>query len=265
MSRPLLLQSRPQSARAAASRRDPQQADDRKAATGRRRGAAEDGRRLEAATAGADGRHRAGPRQAAGGGCCYDGQLLPLPRQRLDGRAAATGGRRRRGQRGRHNWRQRQEAATGGAQRMTATDLPAPHARRRAGAAVDPRRADLHRHRPHGWTERRRAGTDGTPGGDERMRARTAGSAAMGKKIGTLLCSAASTQPTTGKMGLGHGFAAPGSKDGSSRGQRSGMTKGGGPDLEPTMLQMDACCVDRGPKGNIYRVHETPQTLEYVK
>ena len=40
MSRPLLLQSRPQNARAASSRRDPQQADDRKAATGRRRGAA---------------------------------------------------------------------------------------------------------------------------------------------------------------------------------------------------------------------------------
>ena len=28
---------------------------------------------------------------------------------------------------------------------------------------------------------------------------------------------------------------------------------------------MEACCIDRGPKGNIYRVHETPQTLEYVK
>ena len=32
-----------------------------------------------------------------------------------------------------------------------------------------------------------------------------------------------------------------------------------------TLSQKDACCIDRGPKGNIYRVHETPQTLEYVK
>ena len=38
-----------------------------------------------------DGRHRAGPRQAAGRGCCCDGQLLPLPRQRLDGRRRCAG------------------------------------------------------------------------------------------------------------------------------------------------------------------------------
>jgi len=54
------------------------------------------------------------------------------------------------------------------------------------------------------------------------------------KKFGTLLCCFDSTGK--GKMGLGLGFAAPGSKDGSSRGQRSGMTKGGGPDLDRDLL-----------------------------
>ena len=62
------------------------------AATGGKQRTATTGRSWGAAMAGVDGRHRAGPRQAAGGGCCCDGQLLPLPRQRLDGRVAATGG-----------------------------------------------------------------------------------------------------------------------------------------------------------------------------
>ena len=192
--------------------------------------------REEAATAASGQGLRARRRCAVAAGGGRDGG-----RRRADG-ARAEGGRPRRavaeddGADGRRATGADGSAATGGGQRMATTDLPAPHARRRAGAAVDPRRADLHRHRPHGWTERRRAGTDGTPGGDGRMRAGTTGSAAMGKKIGTLLCSAASTQPTRGKMGLGLGFAAPGSKNGSSRGQHSGMTKGGGPDLDRDLL-----------------------------
>ena len=39
--------------------------------------------------------------------------------------------------------------------------------------------------------------------------------------------------------------------------------------IMPTVLfgtvTNEACYIDRGPKGNIYRVHETPQTLEYMK
>ena len=69
-------------------------------------------------------------------------------------------------------------------------------------------------------------------------------------------------------MGLGLKEMPPPGADRRSQGQRaeiwvvSGIQETWSCD---TMSQKDACCIDRGPKGNIYRVHEPPQTLEYVK
>ena len=144
-------------------------------------------------------------------------------------------------------------STTGGA----ATDLPAPHARRRAGAAVDPRRADLHRGAVEGGSGATTKAT--TVAGWEK------------KGECCLLCSATATNDATRrgqKWIWGSKMPPPGAKSmlpGAAQRRRGWRRRIYTTWSSDSMSQMEACCIDRGPKGNIYRVHETPQTLEYVK
>ena len=83
--------------------------------------------------------------------------------------------------------------------------------------------------------------------------------------------AAAAAAVMTLREGVKNGFGArglppPGARR-APRGSAAAMRRvvAGSHLSSVTMSQMEACCIDRGPKGNIYRVHETPQTLEYVK
>ena len=93
----------------------------------------------------------------------------------------------------------------------------------------------------------------------------------MGKKKVRAACSATATNDATGrgkKWIWGSKMPPPGAKSmlpGAAQRRRGWRRRIYTTWSSDSMLQMEACCIDRGPKGNIYRVQETPQTLEYVK